>query len=69
MTIEDLSLSAYGYQLLPIATSYLVGNLKEFDISGIFWGVLLIVHGGKLITITDLSQSVYGYQLLPLATS
>ena len=26
MTIEDPSLSAYGYQLLPQATSYLVGN-------------------------------------------
>ena len=25
MTIEDPSLSAYGYQLLPLATSYLVG--------------------------------------------
>ena len=26
MTIEDPLLSAYSYQLLPIATSYLVGN-------------------------------------------
>ena len=53
MTIEDLSLSAHGYQLLPIATSYLVGNNREFDVSGIFWGVLLIVGGGELITIED----------------
>ena len=30
MAIEDLSLSAHGYQLLPIATSYLVGENKEF---------------------------------------
>ena len=29
MTIEDLSLSAHGYQLLPLATSYLVGDNKE----------------------------------------
>ena len=36
MTIEDPSLSAYGYQLLPIATSYLVDNNKKFDVSGIF---------------------------------
>ena len=36
MTIEDLTLSAYGYQLLPLATSYLVGNNREFDASGIF---------------------------------
>ena len=50
MTIEDLSLSAHGNQLLPIATSYLVGNNREFDVSGIFWGVLLIVGGGELIT-------------------
>ena len=26
MTIEDSLLSAHGYQLLSIATSYLVGN-------------------------------------------
>ena len=36
MTIEDPSLSAYSYQLLPLATSYLVGNNREFDASGIF---------------------------------
>ena len=36
MTIEDLSLSAHGYQLLPLATSYLVGNNWEFDVSDIF---------------------------------
>ena len=26
MTIKDSSLSAHGYQLLPLATSYLVGK-------------------------------------------
>ena len=36
MTIEDPSLSAHGYRLLSIATSYLVGNNKEFDVSDIF---------------------------------
>ena len=36
MTIEDPSLSAHGYQLLPLATSYLVGNNREFDVLGIF---------------------------------
>ena len=36
MTIEDLSQSAHGYQLLPIATSYLVGNNREFDVSCMF---------------------------------
>ena len=36
MTIEDPSLSAHGYQLLPLATSYLVDNNREFDVSGIF---------------------------------
>ena len=35
MTIEDPSLSAHGYQFLPIATSYLVGNNREFDVSDI----------------------------------
>ena len=36
MTIEDPSLSANGYQLLPIATSYLVDNNREIDVSDIF---------------------------------
>ena len=36
MTIEDPLLSAYGYQFLPIATSYLVCNNREFDVSDIF---------------------------------
>ena len=36
MTIEDPLLSAHGYKLLPIATSYLVGNNGEFDVSDKF---------------------------------
>ena len=48
ITIEDSLLSAHGYQLLPIATSYLVGNNREFDVSGIFWGVSFIVGGEDL---------------------
>ena len=36
MTIEDPSLIAHGYQLLPIATSYFVGNNRKFDVSDIF---------------------------------
>ena len=36
MTIEDPSLSTYGYQLLSLATSYLLGNNREFDVSDIF---------------------------------
>ena len=36
MTIEDPSLSGHGYRLLSIATSYLVGNNREFDVSDIF---------------------------------
>ena len=69
MTIEDPFLSAHGHQLLPIATSYLVGHNREFDVSDIFWGVLFIVCGGELMTIEDPSLSAHGYQLLPIATS
>ena len=36
MTIEDPSLGAHGYQLLPIVTSYLVSNNREIDVSDIF---------------------------------
>ena len=31
MTTKEPSLSAHGYQLLPIATSLLVSNNREFD--------------------------------------
>ena len=69
MTIEDSLLSAHGYQLLSIATSYLVGKNRKFDVSEIFWGVLFIVGGEELMSIEDPSLSAHGYQLLPLATS
>ena len=69
ITIEDSLLSAYGYQLLPIVTSYLVGNNREFDVSGIFSGVSFIVGGGERMTIENSLLSAHGYQLLPLATS
>ena len=69
MTIKDPLLSAHGYKLLPIATSYLLGNNREIDVSDIFWGVLSIVGGGELMTIEDPSLSAYGYQLLPLTTN
>ena len=36
MTIEDPLLSAHGYQLLSLATSYLVGNYREFNVSDLF---------------------------------
>ena len=35
MTIEDPSLSAPSYQLLPLAISQLVHDKSEFDVSGI----------------------------------
>ena len=46
-----------------------MGDNKEFNDSAIFWGVLLIVGGGKLQNIEDPSLVILGYQLLPLATS
>ena len=36
MTIENPSLSAHGYQLLPLATSQLVGDNRKFHVSDIF---------------------------------
>ena len=69
MTIEDPSLSAYGYQLLPLATCYLVENNREFDVSAIFCGVLFILGIGELMTIEYPSLSFHGYQLLHITTS
>ena len=69
MTIEDPSLSVHGYQLLPLATSYLVGNNRYFDVSGIFSGVLLIVGGGELVNIEDPLLSGHLSQLLPVTKS
>ena len=54
MTIEDTSLKPHGYQLLPQATSQLVGDNRESDLSSIFSGVLLIIGGGKLVAIEDI---------------
>ena len=42
ITIEDPSLSAYGYQLLPLATSQEVGdnrNLKFQTYFGVFYAL------------------------------
>ena len=36
MTIEDPSLNVHDYQLLPLATSYLVGYNREYDVEDIF---------------------------------
>ena len=46
-----------------------MGDNREFDVSGIFGGVLLIVGGGELMTIEDPSLSAHGSQLLPLEIS
>ena len=62
-------MSALSYQLLPLATSQLVGDNREFDVLAIFSSVLLVSGGGDLMTIEDPLLSVDGYQLLPLATS
>ena len=62
VTIKDPTLSSYGYQLFPPATSYLAGDYRKFDISDIFWGVLFIVCRGELVTIEDRLLSAHGYQ-------
>ena len=36
MTMEDPSLTALGYQLLALATSQLMDDNREFDVSCIF---------------------------------
>ena len=46
-----------------------MGDNREFDVSGIFWGVLFIIDGSELMIIEGQSLSALGYQLLPLATS
>ena len=61
MTIEDPSLSADGYQLLPLATSHQVGdnNVGDNDIfrGALFIYLLLLL----LVTIDDPSLRAYGY--------
>ena len=47
-TIEDPSLSTHSYQLLPLATSQLVGNNREFDVSGTLEGVFPLLVEGSL---------------------
>ena len=62
-------MSDHGYQLLPLATSQLVGTHTEFEVLGIFSPVLLNVGGRELITIEDPSIRSHSYQLLLIATS
>ena len=70
MTIEDPSLSTYGYQLLPLATSVskwvIIGKLMYQTYFELFYS---FVGGGELMTIEDSLLSGHGYQLLPLTTS
>ena len=46
-----------------------MGDNGEFDVSGIFGGVLFIVCRGQLMTIEDPLLSAHDYQLLPIAIS
>ena len=46
-----------------------MGDNREFDVLGIFWGVLLIVGGRELMAIEDPLLSAHGYQLLSIVTS
>ena len=41
MTIEDPSLSAHGFQLLPLATSYLVGKNRKQTYFEVFYSLLV----------------------------
>ena len=36
MTVKNPLLRAHGYQLLPLATIYLVGDNRKFNVSAIF---------------------------------
>ena len=48
MAIEDLSSSAHGYQLLPIATSYLVGNNRNLMFQTYFEVFYSLLEEGSL---------------------
>ena len=48
MTIEDPSLSTYGYQLLPLATSYLVGNNRNLMFQTYFEVFYILLVEGSL---------------------
>ena len=52
--------------LQPVSKQVII---REFDVSGIFWGVLFIVGEGKHMTIEEALLSAHGYQLFPIATS
>ena len=53
MTIEDSLLSAHSYQLLSIATSYLVADNGEFMFPTYFEVFSFIVGWGELMAIED----------------
>ena len=48
MTIEDPLLNAHSYQLLPLATSQLVGDKRAIDVSCIFEVFYSLLVEGRL---------------------
>ena len=43
--IEGASLFVHGYHWLPLATIDLVGDNREFEVWGIYWGLIPIMSG------------------------
>ena len=62
MTIEDPSLSAHGYQLLSIATSYLVGNNRNLIFKHILRCFIHCLYRGTY----DHKRPITEWLLLPI---
>ena len=58
-----------GYHWLLLATTYLVGDDREFEVLGIFRGVITILVEWKSQKFKDPSLLGFAYYRLPLATT
>ena len=58
-----------GYPWLPLATSHLVGDNRQYDIWSVFWGVLSIMSGRYSQNFEGSSLVILGYHWWPLVTS
>ena len=66
--MKGASLFVHGYHWLPIATIDLVGDNREFEVLGIFCGLITIISGWYSQNIKGASLFIFGYHWLPIAT-
>ena len=66
--MKGASLFVHGYHWLPLVTIDRVGDNREFEVLGIFCGLITIICGWYSQNVKGASLFVFGYHWLPIAT-